>query len=117
MLLQGVLPIPYLSGSIGISVETYGHMVIERLEQEAAKSEKFVLALSAVWGLEPGTPNFRTLVCAYVEAWICRRQASDSLKKELSTQAKDITDTLLEWIYPGFLPASLISSRLCSMNT
>lgn len=36
----------------------HGPMVIERVEQEAEKSEKFVLALSGVWGLEAGTPIF-----------------------------------------------------------
>ncbi len=46
------------AGPLEDLLRTYGHMVIERVEQEAAKSEKFVLALSAVWGLEPGTPIF-----------------------------------------------------------
>lgn len=35
-----------------------GPQVIDRVEQEANKSEKFLLALSGVWGLEPGTPVF-----------------------------------------------------------
>jgi hypothetical protein len=46
------------AGPLENLLHMHGPAIIERVEQEASKSEKFVLALSGVWGLEPGTPIF-----------------------------------------------------------
>jgi len=46
------------AGPLENLLHMHGPAVIDRVEQEAAKSEKFALALSGVWGLEAGTPIF-----------------------------------------------------------
>jgi hypothetical protein len=46
------------AGPLENLLQMHGPAVIDRVEREAEKSEKFQLALSGVWGLEPGTPVF-----------------------------------------------------------